>query len=287
MAGAGHRDGALSGSDQNRDQAPKIEIPEKPPVCPLAWYDYTKIRMMDGGRGWTLELYVDERGKSPVEAFLDSLDTKTRARFRWSMEQSRVRNVQAREPLVRHLEGDLWESREESRTNIYRVVYFFFSGRRIVLLHGFQKKSQRTPRGELETARQPRGVPRARGGQTMSQTKDQLTEGAKRYEEYWASQLADPEFRRTYEDEAQKKDLWLALVEARQSAHLTQSEVALRLGVSQAQVARIEKRGYDSYTLNTLRRYVAALGGGFSVEVRISRPDYVASGARAEPVPGN
>jgi phage-related protein len=48
----------------------------------------------------------------------------------------------------------LWELREESRTNIYRVVYFFFSGRRIVLLHGFQKKSQRTPRGEFETARQ-------------------------------------------------------------------------------------------------------------------------------------
>jgi phage-related protein len=110
--------------------------------------------MMDGERGWTLELYVDERGKSPVEAFLDSLDARTRARFRWSMEQLRVRNVQAREPLVRHLEGNLWELREESRTNIYRVVYFFFSGRRIVLLHGFQKKSQRTPRGELETARQ-------------------------------------------------------------------------------------------------------------------------------------
>jgi len=103
---------------------------------------------------WTLEFLVDESGKSPVEDFLDSLDVKTRARFRWSMEQLRVRNVQAREPLVRHLEGDLWELREESRTNIYRVVYFFFTGRRIVLLHGFQKKSQRTPRGELETARQ-------------------------------------------------------------------------------------------------------------------------------------
>jgi DNA-binding XRE family transcriptional regulator len=121
----------------------------------------------------------------------------------------------------------------------------------------------------------------------MSTTKDRRTEGAKRYEEYWATQLADPEFRRTYEDEARKKDLWLALVEARQVAHLTQAEVALRLGVSQAQVARIEKRGYDSYTLNTLRRYVAALGGGFSVEVRIRRRDEVASGAQAPPVPGN
>ena len=107
----------------------------------------------------------------------------------------------------------------------------------------------------------------------MSNMKDQQTEGAKAYEDYWAKQLADPGFRHMYEEEAQKKELWLALVEARQVASLTQSEVARRLGVSQAQVARIEKRGYDSYTLNTLRRYVAALGEGFSVEVRIHRPN--------------
>jgi phage-related protein len=113
--------------------------------------------MADEG-SWNLEFYVDERGRSPVEEFLDGLDQKTRARFAWSMEQLRSRNIRAREPLVRHLEGDLWELREESATNVYRVVYFFFTGRRIVLLHGFQKKSQRTPRGELETARRRQGL---------------------------------------------------------------------------------------------------------------------------------
>ena len=71
-------------------------------------------------------------------------------------------------------------------------------------------------------------------------------------------------------EEAAKKELWLQLVEARQKVGLTQAEMAQRLGVSQAQVARIEKRGYDAYTLNTLRRYVAALGGGFVLEVRVS-----------------
>lgn len=119
----------------------------------------------------------------------------------------------------------------------------------------------------------------------MSTVNEHQAEGTKRYEEYWASQMAGPEFRRTYEEEARKKDLWLALVEARQAANLTQAEVARRLGVSQAQVARIEKRGYDSYTLNTLRRYVAALGGGFSVEVLIHRPDLVVSRVQPEPAP--
>src|SRR5438874_9910055 len=101
---------------------------------------------------WTLEYYVDESGSIPVRDFLRGLDKKTYARFLWSFEQVRIRNVQAREPLVRHLEGKIWEIREESNTNIYRILYFFFSGKRIILLHGFNKKTQKLPRKELDTA---------------------------------------------------------------------------------------------------------------------------------------
>jgi HTH-type transcriptional regulator/antitoxin HipB len=96
--------------------------------------------------------------------------------------------------------------------------------------------------------------------------------------------MADPEFRKIYEEEAAKKELWLQLVEARQAAGLSQAEVAKRLGVSQAQVARIEKRGYDAYTLNTLRRYVQALGDEFSLEVRVHRRSAVAEPATPQPV---
>ena len=95
------------------------------------------------------------------------------------------------------------------------------------------------------------------------------TRGQQAYEEYWAQQMADPAFRKVYEEEAAKKELWLQLVEARQEAGLTQQEVATRLGVSQAQVARMEKRGYDAYTLTSLRRYVEALGGGFYLQVSV------------------
>jgi phage-related protein len=115
---------------------------------------------------WAIESYVDDRGASPVEAFFDSLDTKTRARFRWSLVQLQAQNIRAREPLARHVQDDLWELRERSDTNIYRVIYFFFRNRRIVLLHGFQKKTQRTPRREIEMARkrQARFLDRARKG---------------------------------------------------------------------------------------------------------------------------
>ena len=97
-------------------------------------------------------LYVDDNGDSPIVDFLESLDPETQARFAWSIEQLRLRNVQAREPLVRHVEGKLWELREESRTNIFRLMYFFYTGQRIIFVHGFQKKTQKTPRREIGIA---------------------------------------------------------------------------------------------------------------------------------------
>jgi DNA-binding XRE family transcriptional regulator len=97
--------------------------------------------------------------------------------------------------------------------------------------------------------------------------RDHIEEGEQAYQAWRDTLLGDPEAREIYKEEAAKKELWLQLVEARQAAGLTQAELAGRLGVSQAQVARIEKSRYDSYTLNTLRRYVQALGKRLEVAV--------------------
>jgi DNA-binding XRE family transcriptional regulator len=102
-------------------------------------------------------------------------------------------------------------------------------------------------------------------------SRDVTGQGEESYRKWRAELKAHPDFQRIYEEEAAKSDLWVQLVEARQAAGLTQAEVAKRLGVSQAQVARIEKRGYDAYTLNTLRRYVQALGEEFTLEVSIRK----------------
>ena len=103
--------------------------------------------------------------------------------------------------------------------------------------------------------------------------------GARDYEEWSRNLLADPRTRAIYEEEAAKKEIWLQLVQARMDAGLTQVQMAKRLGVSQAQVARIEKRGYDAYTLKTLRRYVDAIGDGLAVDVNIVRIDVEAKPA--------
>ena len=93
----------------------------------------------------------------------------------------------------------------------------------------------------------------------MARTEPERSPTAPREASYqrWRDRLlADPEYQAIYEEEATKSELWLQLAEARQAAGLTQDHLAKRLGVSRAQVARIEQRGYDAYTLTTLRRYV-------------------------------
>ena len=77
---------------------------------------------------WTVVFYTDPGGSRPVNEFLGKLDGKTEVRFLRAIEQLRQRNVLAREPLVRHLEGKLWELREVNNSNAYRLLYFFFTG---------------------------------------------------------------------------------------------------------------------------------------------------------------
>jgi ribosome-binding protein aMBF1 (putative translation factor) len=112
--------------------------------------------------------------------------------------------------------------------------------------------------------------------------RDFIKEGEQDYQEWRAGLTDTPEKRAKYEAIAAKSDLWLQLVEARQAAGLSQRELAKKLGVSQAQVARLEKRGYDSYSVNSLRRYVEALGEGFGLEVRVHRPTKIHHAAAEE-----
>ncbi|MDO8691658.1 MAG: XRE family transcriptional regulator [Dehalococcoidia bacterium] len=101
--------------------------------------------------------------------------------------------------------------------------------------------------------------------------RDLIKDGEQDYQDWRSSLVETPEKSALYEEIAARSDLWLQLVEARQAAGLTQRQLAKRLGVSQAQVARIEKRGYESYTLNSLRRYIQALGEDFTLEVRVQQ----------------
>jgi phage-related protein len=54
---------------------------------------------------------------------------------------------------VEKVEGrDFWELRTRVRGDIYRTFYFAHTGKKFVLLHAYQKKSQKAPRKELDVA---------------------------------------------------------------------------------------------------------------------------------------
>jgi phage-related protein len=58
------------------------------------------------------------------------------------------------EPHVKHLEGKLWELRLTGRNGIARALYITAIGRRAVVVRAFVKKTEKTPRAEIELALQ-------------------------------------------------------------------------------------------------------------------------------------
>lgn len=56
--------------------------------------------------------------------------------------------------FVRHIEDGIYELRTEYDGNIFRTFFIFDEGNIVVLLNGFQKKSQKTPKGEIDKAKQ-------------------------------------------------------------------------------------------------------------------------------------
>ena len=58
--------------------------------------------------------------------------------------------------FFKHLEDGIYEIRIEVGSNIYRIFAFFDDNKLVVLLHGFQKKTQKTPRKEIERAKKLR-----------------------------------------------------------------------------------------------------------------------------------
>ena len=96
--------------------------------------------------------YRTEAGNEPVREWLMELPRESRkligtdiksVQFAWPLGM----------PLVRKLEHRLWEIRTDLGENISRVIFTLVDSE-IVLLHGFIKKTQKTPQVELATARQ-------------------------------------------------------------------------------------------------------------------------------------
>jgi phage-related protein len=100
-----------------------------------------------------IDFYKTITGVSPVEEFLDTLSDAQTKKILWVMRLVRDLN-----PVPSHYftklvnTDDIWEVRVQTGGNIFRLLGFIEGDRLIILTNGFQKKTQKTPRREIELA---------------------------------------------------------------------------------------------------------------------------------------
>ena len=87
----------------------------------------------------------------------------------------------------------------------------------------------------------------------------------KTFEEYKKQQMKDPEFVKEYEAIQPEMDVIRAIVNARTSQNLTQSELAKRTGINQADISKLEN-GTRNPTLNLLKRLADGMGMSLKIE---------------------
>ena len=103
-----------------------------------------------------VNFYRDIDGSKPVGLFIRTLDVKMKAKVVANLHLLEEYGNLAREPLSKELEDGIFELRSGEGNNIVRILYFFEKGQIIIATNGFVKKQQKTPRGEIDLAKQRR-----------------------------------------------------------------------------------------------------------------------------------
>lgn len=112
--------------------------------------------------GYELEFYKSENGRIPVDEFIKSLQPKQIAKILRDLDLLKDFGADLHYPYIDSIKGDkysgLMELRTKQATNIFRIFYFVVikdetnKKETAVLLHAIQKKTQKTPKKELEIA---------------------------------------------------------------------------------------------------------------------------------------
>jgi len=101
---------------------------------------------------WRIEFFKLKNGRAPVLEYLEELDERYRAKVVAHIELLREKGGHLYEPYAKHIKGPLWELRIDFGRLASRIFYLLGPQKMIVLLHAFMKKTQKTPRREIETA---------------------------------------------------------------------------------------------------------------------------------------
>lgn len=105
---------------------------------------------------YEVEIYEDSQGYSQISDWIQELDqnpTKENKmmlkKLYYQIERLEYGGTFVGEPIVKQIEGKLWELRPLP----HRVFFAVIEGNQLILLHQFRKKSQKTPKNEIERAK--------------------------------------------------------------------------------------------------------------------------------------
>ena len=106
---------------------------------------------------FTLEFYETPDRITPLEEFLNNLKMKDKSLFAKvlrDMELLESKGNLLREPYTKPIEDGIFELRTKQHNNIVRVFFFFVVGKKIILTHGFIKTTEKTPKSEIDKAKE-------------------------------------------------------------------------------------------------------------------------------------
>lgn len=105
---------------------------------------------------YQIHFYKDKNGKEPVKEYLKKLGTKNdkNSRINFNKIRDYIKTLseygtRAGEPYIKHLSGEIWELRPLRN----RILFFAYDGEKYILLSHFIKKTQKTPKKEIEKAK--------------------------------------------------------------------------------------------------------------------------------------
>lgn len=104
------------------------------------------------GMKWDVEFYERSNGRCPTREFLGTLADHEKVFARKAFERLAVYGRELDRPHVAYLRDQIHELRIRTTGGQLRFLYFFVDAHRIIVTHGFKKKTDAVPAGEIETA---------------------------------------------------------------------------------------------------------------------------------------
>lgn len=101
---------------------------------------------------WPVFYYVNERGDSPVEEFLEKLSVKARAKCLAYLDQLEEHGFNLPSSYIKKVEDEVWELRPEFGGTEYCLFYFAFIERQLVVVHAITKKGQKLKAKDINLA---------------------------------------------------------------------------------------------------------------------------------------